>query len=67
MYRIVLGTQNPIEGQSVKILSAYHNCRNGAEADRVRAEHLGETECIHNCRMLGLITLTRGEPPVDHS
>ncbi|PBK66267.1 protein serine/threonine phosphatase 2C [Armillaria solidipes] len=55
----VLGTQNPIEGQSVKILSAYHNCRNDAEADRVRAEHLGETECIHDCRTLGLITLTR--------
>ncbi|KAK0469233.1 protein serine threonine phosphatase 2C [Desarmillaria tabescens] len=55
----ILGTLDSIGRQSVKILSAYHNCRNDAEADRVRAEHPGETECIYEYRTLGLITLTR--------
>ncbi|KAG7451662.1 uncharacterized protein BT62DRAFT_440811 [Guyanagaster necrorhizus] len=60
--RIVLGTRDLIGRQSVKVLSPYHNCCNDAEADRVRAEHPGEIECIHKYRTLGLITLTRGEP-----
>ena len=58
----VLGIQNALGGWEVKILSGHHNASNEVEADRVRAAHPDEAECIHQYRTLGLITLTRGEP-----
>jgi len=42
-------------------MSGHHNASNEAEADRVRAAHPDETECIQKYRTLRLITLTRGE------
>lgn len=43
------------------MLSRRHNARNEVEAERVRAEHPDEAECICQHRTLGLITLTRGK------
>ncbi|KAF8968819.1 phosphatase 2C-like domain-containing protein [Flammula alnicola] len=55
----LLGTRNGLGGWEVKTLSKRHNASNKVEADRVRAEHPGEAECIHQGRTLGLVTLTR--------
>lgn len=45
----------------MRILNGYHNASSESEADRVRADHPDEAECILQYRTLGLITLTRGE------
>ena len=57
----MLGARNGLGGWDVNILSKRHNASNEVEADRIRAEHLGEVECISQNRTLGLIALTRGE------
>jgi hypothetical protein len=59
--RLVLAAQNSVGVWETKVLSRRHNARNKVEADRVREEHPGEEEVIHQGRTLGLITLTRGE------
>ncbi|KAJ7588177.1 protein serine threonine phosphatase 2C [Mycena floridula] len=55
----VLGFRNSEEGWDSRILSANHNVQNAVEANRVRAEHPGEPDCIVGIRTLGLTTLTR--------
>jgi len=55
----VLCMRNALGGWEAKILSGRHNTSNEVEADRVRAAHPNERECIHQHRTLGLITLTR--------
>lgn len=44
------------------VLSEAHNGKNPAEAERIRAAHPGESECVLRNRVLGAIAVTRGTP-----
>ncbi|KAF8912072.1 hypothetical protein CPB84DRAFT_1742705 [Gymnopilus junonius] len=46
----------------IRILSKRHNAGNEVEANRIRVEHPNEAECVHEGRVLGLITLTHLPP-----
>ncbi|KAF8629153.1 hypothetical protein AX17_005738 [Amanita inopinata Kibby_2008] len=54
-----LGYRTVDGGWKTKLLSSYHNGEDEAEANRVKAEHPGEEECMIDRRVLGAIAVTR--------
>lgn len=58
-----LGQKDNLGKWSASLLSSFHNGRNDAEAQRIRQEHPGESQCVHNHRVLGAIAVTRGQLP----
>ncbi len=56
-----LGQKDNLGKWSASFLSAFHNGRDETEVHRIRQEHPGEIECVHNHRVLGAIAVTRGQ------
>lgn len=56
-----LGQKDNLGKWSTSFLSAFHNGRNEVEVQRIQQEHPGETESVHNHRVLGAIAVTRGQ------
>ncbi|KAF9451248.1 protein serine/threonine phosphatase 2C [Macrolepiota fuliginosa MF-IS2] len=54
-----LGRKDKEGKWSTSLLSAFHNGCDAAEVQRIRQEHPGEAECVHNHRVLGAIAVTR--------
>ncbi|PPQ89566.1 hypothetical protein CVT25_012238 [Psilocybe cyanescens] len=55
----VLGVKGPSGEWSAEVLSRAHNGENEVEAETVRQEHPGESECVLDDRVLGAIAVTR--------
>lgn len=59
----VLGTQTSDAAWKAEILTSSHNGQVPSEAERIKAEHPGEPECLTRSRVLGAIAVTRGTKP----
>ncbi|KAG1818844.1 phosphatase 2C-like domain-containing protein [Suillus variegatus] len=63
---VVLGSRQDASSEwNASILSDNHNGSNPAEADRIKQQHPGESECIFDDRVLGNLAVTRAVG--DHS
>ncbi|KXN90223.1 [Pyruvate dehydrogenase [acetyl-transferring]]-phosphatase 1, mitochondrial [Leucoagaricus sp. SymC.cos] len=54
-----LGQKDKLGEWTTSFLSSFHNGCDEAEVQRIRREHPGESECVHNDRVLGAIAVTR--------